>query len=160
MDMEKTDYPKLLKTLEDQEKDLQFNEFTNETALEIGLTILARARQENKTVAIDITRSGHQLFHYSMTGTNPDNDQWILGKNKVVTHFQKSSFQVATLLKSKGETMEGEYFISSFEYRPAGGAFPIIIKNVGVVGTITVSGLPDHEDHALVVTAIKEYLTK
>ena len=41
-----------------------------------------------------------------------------------------------------------------------GGAFPITIKNVGVVGTITISGLLDNEDHDLVVWGIEDYLKK
>jgi uncharacterized protein (UPF0303 family) len=156
----KAEYKKLLKSLEELERVLQFNEFTNEMALEIGLHIINKARQENKAVAIDITRSGQQLFHYAMTGTKPDNDQWIVRKNNVVNRFQKSSFYIATLLKYKQQTIEQLYFISSYEYSAFGGAFPIIIKNVGAVGTITVSGLPDYEDHTLVVEVIKEYLKK
>jgi uncharacterized protein (UPF0303 family) len=157
---QKEEYQKLLNVLEEQEKDLQFGEFTNEQALEIGLNIIAKAQQENKAVAIDIARSGQQLFHYAMPGTTPDNDQWMARKINVVKRFQKSSFHIATILRSKGQTFEQEYYVSSMEYAPVGGSFPIIIKNVGAIGTITVSGLPDHEDHALVVGVIKEYLKK
>ena len=32
------------------------------------------------------------------------------------------------------------------------------MKGVGVVGTVTVSGLPQQEDHALVVRVLAEYL--
>jgi uncharacterized protein (UPF0303 family) len=157
-DAEKLEYQKLLKILEEQEKTLQFSEFTNEMAWEIGTNILTKAKQESKTVTIDITRSGQQLFHYAMAGTTPDNDQWIIRKNNVVNRLQKSSFHVGTSLKYNQQTIEQELFLSTREYLPFGGSFPIIIKNVGVVGTITVSGLPDHEDHALVVAIIKEYL--
>jgi uncharacterized protein (UPF0303 family) len=39
-----------------------------------------------------------------------------------------------------------------------GGAFPIIVRNVGVVGTVTVSGLPQEEDHRPVVDVLREFL--
>ncbi len=61
-------------------------------------------------------------------------------------------------LQSKGQTIEGKYLISSSEFAAHGGAFPLIIRGVGVVGTITVSGLPQEEDHELVVTTLKTLL--
>jgi uncharacterized protein (UPF0303 family) len=39
-----------------------------------------------------------------------------------------------------------------------GGAFPIRIKDVGVVGTVTVSGLPQADDHAFVTEMIGAFL--
>lgn len=144
--------------MEDQERRLQFSSFTNETALIIGLSLIDKAKKENKKITIDITRNDHQLFHYSFEGTNPDNDQWVIRKNRVVNRFSHSSLYVGTLYKKMGKTMEEESFISSFEYSAHGGAFPIIIKDVGGVGIITVSGLAQEEDHKMVVSAISEYL--
>jgi len=39
-----------------------------------------------------------------------------------------------------------------------GGAFPIRIRDVGVVGSISVSGLPQADDHAFVVEMIEAFL--
>jgi uncharacterized protein (UPF0303 family) len=39
-----------------------------------------------------------------------------------------------------------------------GGGFPLAIRGVGVVGTISVSGLPHEIDHALIVEALSEHL--
>ncbi|WMC93344.1 heme-degrading domain-containing protein [Kineothrix sp. MB12-C1] len=152
------DLKELLDELEQQERELQFNEFTSETALEIGMLIIKKAKENNLAITMDITRNGHQLFHYAFDGTGPDNDQWIIRKNRVVNQFNKSSYHVGTELRGAGKTMEERSLLSSFEYAAHGGAFPIIIRNVGVVGTITVSGLPQQEDHALVVSVIKEFL--
>jgi len=41
---------------------------------------------------------------------------------------------------------------------PLGGAFPIIVRDVGAVGTVAVSGLPQAENHALVVSVLREFL--
>ncbi len=153
-------YDELLKEFAQQEEELQFSEFTGETALKIGLSLIEKARNENRVIAIDITKSGHQLFHYAFDGTSPDNDQWIIRKNRVVNWFHKSSIHVRTILLKAGKTLEEQFYLSQFDYSPHGGAFPIIIKNVGVVGTITVSGLPQEEDHKMVVNAIREYLNK
>lgn len=149
---------KLLKELEEQERALQFTQFTSETVLEVGLRFVEKAKKENKSITIDITRNGHQLFHYSFTGTSPDNDRWVARKNNVVNRFNKSSLHVGMLLKLKEKSIEEEFLISSYEYAPYGGAFPIIIKDVGVVGTIAISGLTQEEDHEMIVKVIKEYL--
>jgi uncharacterized protein (UPF0303 family) len=64
------------------------------------------------------------------------------------------------LLKSKGKSLEQAYLIPESDYAAHGGCFPVLLKNTGMVGTITVSGLPQEEDHKLVVQAIREYLTQ
>lgn len=151
-------YTELLETLLEQEKTLQFSEFNSNTALELGLLLINKAKQGNKKVAIDINLNGHQLFHYAFEGTSPDNGEWIKRKSKVVNRFHMSSYRMGIKLKDDGNTIEGKYLIDPREYAPHGGSFPIIIKNVGYVGTITVSGLPQEEDHKMVVEGIKEYL--
>lgn len=154
------DLRELLNELERQEEELCFTEFTSDTAFEIGMRIIEKAKKDNLSITTDITRNGHQLFHYALDGTGPDNDQWIIRKNRVVNRFNKSSYHVGIELKESGKTIEERSLLSGFEYAAHGGAFPIIIKNVGVVGTITVSGLPQKDDHALVVSVIKEFLNK
>src|SRR5579883_2636195 len=39
-----------------------------------------------------------------------------------------------------------------------GGAFPVLVAGVGLVGTVAVSGLPQLEDHLLVVEALQAFL--
>ena len=152
------DLEALLKDLEGEYRSLQFAEFTSETALTIGLGLAERAKRENKTISIDITRHGHQLFHFACEGTTPDNDEWIRRKARSVNRFNKSSYHLGVFLKHKGLTLEEKYFVSSADYAFHGGGFPIIIRNVGTVGTLTVSGMPQEDDHRWVVEAIRAYL--
>ena len=90
----------------------------------------------------------------------PDNDEWIKRKVRLVYRFGHSSFYMGQLLKSKGKRIEEAYLISESEYAPHGGCFPVIVKDTGMVGTITVSGLPQEEDHKLVVQAIRDFLAQ
>jgi|SRR5579859_912416 len=152
------EYEELLLELRKQETELQFTRFTHDMALALGLALLAAARNKGKAVTIDICRSGQQLFHYAMEGTSRDNDEWIRRKNNVVNRFGHSSYYLGISLKKAGQTIEEKYLISSHDYAAHGGAFPLIITDVGVVGTITVSGLPQQEDHELVVTTIRQAL--
>jgi uncharacterized protein (UPF0303 family) len=148
----------LLQELLRQEEELQFTSFTNETALELGLALLSEARTRSQPVTIDISRHGQQLFHFAMTGTSADNDHWIRRKNNVVARFGHSSYYMGRQLQSMGQSMEEKYLLSSQEYAAHGGAFPLIARGVGVNGAITISGLPQAEDHEVVVTTLRRFL--
>jgi uncharacterized protein (UPF0303 family) len=150
----------ILEQLLQEERELQFASFNESTAWQIGCQLVERAQKERLPIAIDITRGSHQLFHASLQGASADNDEWIKRKVRLVYRFGHSSFYIGQLLKSKGKKLEEAYLISESEYAPHGGCFPILLKNTGMVGTITVSGLPQEEDHKLVVQAIREYLAQ
>lgn len=147
-----------LATLLRQEEALRFTRFTNEDALALGLRFIEAARARGLAVTIDIARHGQQLFHYAFAGTSADNDLWIQRKNRVVNHFGHSSFYVGTLLRGRGQTMDENFLLDGTRYAAHGGAFPLTIRDVGVVGTITISGLPQAEDHALVTSVLAAFL--
>ena len=151
-------YGELLNTLLQQEQELQFTAFSNDDALALGLRLVELAKQKGKAVAVNITRNSLVLFHHAMDGTFGDQADWIRRKNNVVARFGHSSFYVGNDFKSRNTVFDDVKHLDSKELAPFGGAFPLIIKNVGIVGTITVSGLPQAEDHALVVEAIRSVL--
>ena len=148
----------LLEELARQEESLQFLAFSNNDALQLGLRLVAYAREHGKAVTVDITRNGHQLFHHAMAGTSPDNASWVLRKNSVVQRFGHSSFYMGTQYRSKGKSFEEHSGLDFAEYAAHGGAFPILLKGTGPVGTITVSGLPQREDHELLITVLRAFL--
>ncbi|MBK6646043.1 MAG: heme-degrading domain-containing protein [Anaerolineales bacterium] len=150
----------ILKALLREEQELQFIRFNEATAWQLGTQMVEHAMRENLPITIDITRGQQQLFHYSMPGTAADNDEWVKRKVRLVNRFGHSSFYMGQLLKHKGKTIEQSYLISESEYAAHGGCFPIIVKGTGMVGTITVSGLPQEEDHKLVVESIRSFLAK
>ena len=148
----------LLEQLLQQEQELQFLSFNESDAWQIGCQLVERAQKEALPIAIDITRGSHQLFHASLRGATSDNDEWIKRKVRVVYRFGHSSFYVGQLLKSKGKRLEDAFLIPESEYAAHGGCFPILVRNTGLIGTITVSGLPQEGDHKLVVEGIRDYL--
>ena len=150
----------ILKQLLQEEQELQFAKFNEVIAWQIGSQLVERSVSEGLPVTIDITRCNHQLFHASLRGTSADNDEWIKRKVRLVFRFGHSSFYVGQLLKSKGKRLEEAYLLSESDYAPHGGCFPVIVKDTGVIGTITVSGLAQEDDHKLVVQAIRDYLTQ
>ena len=141
-----------------QEEELQFTEFTNDTAAALGVRMAEVARREGKTLTLDICRNGQQLFHMALPGTSADNDHWIRRKNNVVNRYGHSSLYVGTMFRARGSTFEERSRLDPDQFAAHGGGFPVVVRGVGVVGTVTVSGLPQVEDHEFVVRMLREFL--
>jgi uncharacterized protein (UPF0303 family) len=141
-----------------EEEELQFSGFTNDDAWDLGSALVAAARRDGAPVAVDLSRHGHQLFHASLAGTSPDNDSWIQRKTRVVHRFGHSSLHVRQASIERGTTFEEEFGLDPALYAAHGGAFPVVVRSVGPVGAVVVSGLPQLEDHRMVVAAIRAHL--
>ncbi|MFJ6565944.1 heme-degrading domain-containing protein [Streptomyces sp. NPDC091292] len=146
----------LTEELESQERRLVWESFTHEDAWTLGSLLVTMSRDRNAPVAIDIHRTGQQLFHAALPGSTSDNDAWITRKRRVVERYGSSSYLVGTRFRAKGTSFEESSRLNPDEYAAHGGAFPLTVRGAGVVGTVTVSGLPQAEDHAMVVEALEQ----
>ncbi len=147
-----------LAQLAEQEERLQFTKFDNETALALGQQLLTAARDRGLPVTISVRRNGQRLFHAALPGTSADNDAWIDRKSRVVDRYGHSSFLVGTQFRAKGGSFEEDSRLDPDEYAAHGGVFPVLVRDVGPVGTVGVSGLPQAEDHAFVVEQLELFL--
>lgn len=153
-----------LPELEKLEKDesLILPEFNNELAWELGCFArkLALEKYPNKAVVIDIAlANGHVLFHSATkSGTALDNDIWVERKKKTVQRIGVSSFFVGQKLRVKKLSMEEAMFMSSIEYASHGGCVPIKVKSFDhLIGTLTISGLAQDQDHLLALEILREF---
>jgi uncharacterized protein (UPF0303 family) len=140
-----------------QERELVFPSFDGETAWSLGNTLRAMAVERKASIVIDIRRFGdphQQLFYTALAGTNPDNARWVVRKAKVVARFHRSSYAAGLYLAEQGLTFEQKYSLPDADYATHGGAFPITVAAAGIVGCVTVSGLPQRADHELVIEGI------
>ncbi|MEV5608440.1 heme-degrading domain-containing protein [Streptomyces sp. NPDC052225] len=149
-----------IEELEAQEQRLTLDSFTYDDAWRLGTLLVELARERSAPVAIDITRGGQQLFHAALPGSTPDNDAWIARKRRVVERWHASSYLVGSRFRAKGTTFEESSRLDPDVYAAHGGAFPITVRGAGVVGVVVVSGLPQIEDHALVVQALEALTNK
>lgn len=141
-----------------QEDRLQFTSFNADTAWRVGSRLRELAAARGQAVAIDIRLNGAPLFFTAMPGTSPDNVDWIRRKVNVVNRFQRSSYAVGLRLKKEDANLTQQVGVADADYAPHGGCFPIKLRGTGCVGTITVSGLPQRADHALVIEVLAELL--
>lgn len=141
-----------------QERRLRWARFDEDDAWNLGVALVERARERALPVAVEILRGDHLLFHVALPGSSPDNDAWLRRKARVVARFHRSSLHVGQLCRDAGRTIEEMFLVPESEFAPHGGAFPIAVDGVGVIGSVAVSGLPQLEDHALVVEVLGEQL--
>ncbi len=140
-----------------QERELVFPHFDFATAWSLGSTLRRLAEGRSLPVVLDIRRFGdphHLLFHTALAGTNPDNLRWVERKAKIVSRFHRSSYAAGLYLQEQGTTFSAKYSLPDADYATHGGAFPINIAGTGIIGAVTVSGLPMRADHELAVEAI------
>ncbi|MEI8095698.1 MAG: heme-degrading domain-containing protein [Spirochaetales bacterium] len=143
-----------------QEAELQFTRFDNAMAWKLGSWLADKARKEGLKITIGITRAGQRLFHYAAEGTTKDNDEWVNRKVRTVYRFGHSSFFMGCKLTYEKKTPAEKYYVDEREYAFHGGCFPIFLKGTGLIGTLTISGLPQEQDHALCVEALRHVLKK
>jgi uncharacterized protein (UPF0303 family) len=148
----------LLEQLLEEEAALQFDHLSHEDALGLGLRLLERARREGLPVVVDVTLAGRCVLQCALPGSRPDNHDWVRRKRNTVTRFWHSSYYMGRYYASKGTSLEDKPYLDPAEYADHGGGFPLLIRGTGCIGSITVSGLPQEEDHALVVGVLREWL--
>ena len=147
----------LIEILRRQEAELVFDGFDEAAAFAIGSAIRERGLRESLRIVCEIRFWNKVLFYVALPGSSGDNWHWVRRKSHVVERWGKASYRA--LIENGRERI---YLLNDGadpkDYALHGGAFPVVVKGVGAVGSIAVSGLPEAEDHRLVVEAICDYL--
>ncbi|MCR5420113.1 MAG: heme-binding protein [Lachnospiraceae bacterium] len=141
----------------EEEALYQFTEFSQSEALKLGSFIYEKSKKFPKPVAIEIRINHLTVFSFYPDGTNKNNSFWLKAKANTVDMTQHSSLLFWTDVQLSGSSQEDKRMPYK-EYACCGGGFPLIVKNIGVVGSICVSGLPHMEDHKVIIDSLKEYL--
>lgn len=142
----------------EQERLLVFDRFDADATWMLGERLRHVASERGLPVAIDITLHSMPIFYSALAGSTADNARWIRRKRNVVLHFLRSSYAVGRRLAQQDATLESKFSLSDADYAAHGGSFPITVAGVGCIGAVTVSGLPQREDHNLVVEILAEML--
>ena len=144
--------------LERQEADLVFPAFDEEAAYALGTILVRDAKAARLPIVIDIRTPDRTLFHAALPGSAPENDHWARRKSNVVFRHHRSSLLVGERLRAKGDDIGAHLGMEPVDFAAHGGSVPVRVRGVGVVAAVTVSGLPQRDDHAMVVKAMTEHL--
>jgi uncharacterized protein (UPF0303 family) len=144
----------MLAAIRQQEVELTFEHFDEDDAWLLGCGIRDRAKASGMPLVVRIMFFHRELFLASLPGSTPDNLEWARKKGNVVRHFQRSSYGVGLELAARRATLQDLYGLPIADYAAHGGGFPLRVQSGGVLGAVVVSGLPQREDHMLVVGSL------
>ncbi len=146
-----------------QETELRLPRFDHDDAWRLGNLLREMAVERRAPMVIDVRRFGQPiqpLFYTALAGTTPDNARWVQRKANTVARFHRSSYQLGLYLAQSNTTIHDKYSLDEADYAAHGGSFPLHVINAGIIGAVTVSGLPQREDHNLVVEALCRFLER
>jgi uncharacterized protein (UPF0303 family) len=144
-----------LTTLDAEAEALILPRFDETTALQLGAILLDLA--QGLPVVINIRNAHRTFFHAALPGSQAGNDNWARRKSNTVLMTGRASMAVGLKNAERNQTLSRDG-LSDADYADHGGAVPIRVAGVGMVAVATVSGLPQIEDHRLVVQGIAALL--
>lgn len=143
--------------IKSQEQELVLPAFDEHVAFALGSAIYQRATAEGLSLVVDIRTWDRQMFFAATPGTSADNAEWVRRKINTVRRFQKASYRL--VVERGGDAMFSEIVNApATDYVIAGGGFPLRVAGAGIIGSLTISGLPGRSDHGVAVDALCDYL--
>ena len=141
-----------------QERMLQFSSFDADLAWQIGLALRGLAKVNGRPIGMGIWMTGRTLFRSATNGTTPDIEAWLRRKRATVERFGQSSYRVGLELQRDGSTLMLKQGLPMRTFAVHGGGFPVVLHGTGCVGAVVLSGLPQRQDHEMVVQAMADVL--
>ena len=139
---------------EQQRKMTHLNHFSQQDAWILGNTLYQSAKEAGYPMAIEITVNRICLFSALLPGATAENIDWVRRKRNLVELLGISSWEAGLSLAQRQTTLEARYGVSTRDFAPFGGSFPLQVTGCGIIGTVTVSGAPQRDDHNLVVRTL------
>lgn len=111
----------------------QFDQFSNETGIEIGIKLLELAKSEGKSIAVDISKGRQQIFHAALEGMTPDHAEWLRRKTNTVYRFHSSTLKLHLHLKEHNKTLTEIFQVDPYDYVDDGAGFPIQVLPITTI---------------------------
>jgi uncharacterized protein (UPF0303 family) len=146
--------------LASQEASLALSSLDTNVALTIGEIALEIAHARDLPVAIEVRIGEWIVFHAALPGTDSGNDSWIARKARVVALTGHSTMYERVKAEEAGVNWYEVNNAPEADHAIHGGGLPLIVKGVGQVGTLLISGLPQVDDHLVGVEILTSYLNR
>lgn len=144
--------------LQAQADELRLSGFTLSDAIALGRSAASLAAERGLPVVVEVRHGARVAFRAALPGTTSDNDEWLRRKLRVVERFEQSTMAVRVRFEERGTDFNAATGLPEAEYAAHGGGWPIEVRGVGMVGFFGISGLPQVQDHELIVEVLRAYL--
>jgi uncharacterized protein (UPF0303 family) len=149
-----------IEMLAQEQKGLLLEHFDYNFAWQLGVSMRERAVSAGAPVAITVAHGADLIFSVLMPGATPDNSDWAARKRAVAGRFHRSSLAMRLEAERDAVDFNRRYRLAESDFAASGGGVPLVLRNGTLIGTAGVSGLPDVDDHFLVVDALKSLLSR
>jgi uncharacterized protein (UPF0303 family) len=139
-----------------EQQELLLNRFDYDFAWALGTRMRDLAVRDAAPVAITVAHGTTVIFSTLLPGATLDNLDWAARKRAVVHRFQRSSLAIRLEAEEMGYEFNARFRLPEADYVASGGGVPLILRDGTLIGTAAVSGLPDVDDHRLVVAAMRD----
>jgi uncharacterized protein (UPF0303 family) len=144
--------------LEEQERRLVLPAADLPALHALGERMYTAAIAAGLPILIQVRLGERLVYAAAAPGSTASNEEWAARKARVVHLLEHSSLLSRLLSERDGVPFEESQRLAPERYAGHGGAFPLRVPNVGFVGSVVVSGLPQLEDHAFVVRVLAEHV--
>ncbi len=143
-----------------EEKTLTLASLTQAQALEIGGIAQELGLDRKLPIATEVRMKDWVVFHASLPGSSPDNDDWMRRKANVVNATGHSSMYEKVFAEEQGIDWHQSTGLLEADHAVYGGGLALNVVGLGLTGVLLISGLTEVEDHLLGVEILTEYLAR
>lgn len=122
--------------------------FAYDIANHLGIALCRLGRDRTLPIGIEVFHRTSQVFPALLPGAKPDNIEWLRRKRNLALRFHQSSLSMRLECAAKGVDLIARFGLSGADHVASGGAVPVAVPGGGLIGCVTVSGLPDTGDDA------------
>ena len=127
-----------------------FDHFDEFDAHALGEAIYADAHLLKLPIVIDIRADDTPLYSVMLAGATEENFDWARRKRNLTLLTKLPSWDHGQN-REAGNDIIDELGLDVNEYASHGGCIPVFLVDGKLVATVTVSGLPQKDDHDLVL---------
>ncbi|MDD6467247.1 MAG: heme-binding protein [Erysipelotrichaceae bacterium] len=144
-----------------QEQEIILDHFDQDDLKLLAFDLMKHADESTIPLTIRITKGQQILFAYVANQNSLDKDNWVRRKINTVMNFGHSSLWLYYKTNGDSQQLMQKYGLSMEDYTVSGGAVPLFVKGVGLIGAVAVSGYSGiWDDHQLIIDALKNLKEK